>query len=86
VWEALLAIPEGRLVSYSALARAVGRPDAVRAVASAVGRNPLSVLIPCHRVIRESGELGGYHWGLPRKIALIACESARRDAGLAQAA
>jgi AraC family transcriptional regulator, regulatory protein of adaptative response / methylated-DNA-[protein]-cysteine methyltransferase len=79
VWEALLAVPEGRLVSYSTLARGVGRPDAVRAVATAVGRNPLSVLIPCHRVIRESGELGGYHWGLPRKIALIACESARRE-------
>jgi len=80
VWEALLAIPEGRLVSYRSLARAVGRPQAVRAVAGAVGRNPLSVLIPCHRVIRESGELGGYHWGLARKIALIASESARREA------
>ena len=85
VWEALLAIPEGRLASYTQLARAVGRPDAVRAVASAVGRNPLSVLIPCHRVIRESVALGGYHWGLARKGALIALESARRER-LAQAA
>jgi AraC family transcriptional regulator of adaptative response/methylated-DNA-[protein]-cysteine methyltransferase len=85
VWEALLAIPEGRLASYTQLARAVGRPDAVRAVASAVGRNPLSVLIPCHRVIRESGALGGYHWGLARKGALIALESAQRER-LAQAA
>lgn len=77
VWEALLAIPEGKVVSYTQLARAVGRPDAVRAVASAVGRNPISVLIPCHRVIRESGDLGGYHWGLPRKITLLAMETAR---------
>jgi AraC family transcriptional regulator of adaptative response/methylated-DNA-[protein]-cysteine methyltransferase len=77
VWEALLAIPAGRLVSYSQLARRVGRADAVRAVAGAVGRNPVSVLIPCHRVIRDSGDLGGYHWGLSRKAALIALESAR---------
>lgn len=79
VWEALLRLPAGRLASYTALARAAGRPDAVRAVAGAVGRNPLAVLIPCHRVIRESGELGGYHWGLPRKVALLACEVAPRD-------
>ena len=76
VWEALLAIPEGRVTTYSRLAQAVERPDAVRAVASAVARNPVSVLIPCHRVIRGSGDLGGYHWGLPRKAALIALESA----------
>lgn len=81
VWEALLAIPEGRLVSYAALAHGVGRPRAVRAVARAVGRNPLSVLIPCHRVIRASGDLGGYRWGLPRKAALIALESARAAEG-----
>jgi AraC family transcriptional regulator of adaptative response/methylated-DNA-[protein]-cysteine methyltransferase len=86
VWEALLAVPAGNVVSYSALARAIGRPQAVRAVAGAVARNPLSVLIPCHRVIRESGDLGGYHWGLPRKIALLARESARRDSMAAQQA
>lgn len=80
VWEALLAVPPGRLVTYQQLAQAVGEPRAVRAVASAVGRNPVSVLIPCHRVIRGTGELGGYHWGLPRKAALIALESARADA------
>jgi AraC family transcriptional regulator of adaptative response/methylated-DNA-[protein]-cysteine methyltransferase len=83
VWEALLAVPEGRLVSYAALARGVGQPRAVRAVASAVGRNPLSVLIPCHRVIRASGDLGGYRWGLPRKAALIALESAHVAPGAA---
>jgi AraC family transcriptional regulator of adaptative response/methylated-DNA-[protein]-cysteine methyltransferase len=86
VWEALLAIPEGRLASYSQVAQAIGAPRAVRAVAGAIGRNPISVLIPCHRVIRESGELGGYHWGLERKAALIALESARSDARVARAA
>ncbi len=75
VWEALLKIPQGKLVSYSHLAKVVERPDAVRAVASAVGRNPVSYLVPCHRVIRQSGGLGGYRWGLTRKTAILARES-----------
>ena len=75
VWEALLKIPQGKLVSYSYLAKVVERPDAVRAVASAVGRNPVSYLVPCHRVIRQSGGLGGYRWGLTRKTAILARES-----------
>lgn len=75
VWEALLKIPQGKLVSYSYLAKVVERPKAVRAVASAVGRNPVSYLVPCHRVIRQSGGLGGYRWGLTRKTAILARES-----------
>jgi AraC family transcriptional regulator of adaptative response/methylated-DNA-[protein]-cysteine methyltransferase len=81
VWEALLRLAPGSAVTYTGLATAVGRPDAVRAVASAVGRNPVAVLIPCHRVLREGGALGGYHWGLPRKAALLAREAALRDGG-----
>ena len=81
VWEALLAIPSGHVTTYSAIARAVGHPQAVRAVGTAVGRNPISWLIPCHRALRKSGGLGGYHWGLPVKRALLAHESARYDAG-----
>jgi AraC family transcriptional regulator of adaptative response/methylated-DNA-[protein]-cysteine methyltransferase len=77
VWEALLRIPAGALVSYSELARSIGRPEATRAVAGAVAANPVAVLIPCHRVIRESGALGGYRWGLARKRALLAVEGAR---------
>lgn len=77
VWEALLAVPPGRLVAYADLARALGRPGAARAVGGAVGANPVAVLIPCHRVIRAAGELGGYHWGLTRKRALIGYEAAR---------
>jgi AraC family transcriptional regulator of adaptative response/methylated-DNA-[protein]-cysteine methyltransferase len=77
VWEALLRIPEGRAVTYSDVAEAVGKPDAVRAVASAVGRNPISWLIPCHRVLRATGALGGYHWGLERKRAMLTWEAAR---------
>jgi AraC family transcriptional regulator of adaptative response/methylated-DNA-[protein]-cysteine methyltransferase len=80
VWEALLAIPTGQVTTYSEIAGAIGHPKAVRAVGTAVGRNPISWLIPCHRAIRKSGGLGGYHWGLPVKRALLAWESARADA------
>jgi AraC family transcriptional regulator of adaptative response/methylated-DNA-[protein]-cysteine methyltransferase len=81
VWEALLRVPSGHVTTYSDIARVIGHPAAVRAVGTAVGRNPISVLIPCHRALRKSGELGGYHWGLPRKRAILAWESARADAG-----
>ncbi len=80
VWEALVTIPSGHVTTYSELAHAVGSPRAVRAVGTAVGRNPGSWLIPCHRALRKSGGLGGYHWGLPVKRALLAWESARDEA------
>jgi AraC family transcriptional regulator of adaptative response/methylated-DNA-[protein]-cysteine methyltransferase len=80
VWEALLAIPSGHVTTYSEIARAIGRPAAVRAVGTAVGRNPIGWLIPCHRALRKSGGLGGYHWGLPVKRAMLAWEAARLDA------
>ncbi len=80
VWEALLRIPSGQVSSYSEVAGAVGHPKAVRAVGTAVGRNPISLLIPCHRALRKSGGLGGYHWGLPVKRAILAWEAARKDA------
>lgn len=76
VWRALLEIPGGRLTSYGTLAKFSGSPQSIRAVASAVGANPVALLIPCHRVIRNSGLLGGYRWGLDRKAAMIARESA----------
>lgn len=76
VWEALLNVPTGHVTTYSDIARAVGRPQAVRAVGTAVGRNPVSWLIPCHRALRKTGALGGYHWGLPVKRALLAWETA----------
>ena len=81
VWEALLAIPSGQVTTYSEIAQTVGNPRAVRAVGTAVGRNPVSWLIPCHRALRKSGGLGGYHWGLPVKRAMLAYEAARKDAG-----
>ncbi|TRD22358.1 methylated-DNA--[protein]-cysteine S-methyltransferase [Palleronia caenipelagi] len=77
VWEALLHIPEGHVTTYGDIARVIGHPKAHRAVGSAVGRNPISWLIPCHRALRSTGELGGYHWGLPVKRALLADEAAR---------
>lgn len=79
VWEALLAIPSGHVTTYSEIARAIGHPRAVRAVGTAVGRNPVSLLIPCHRALRKSGALGGYHWGLPVKRAMLARESAQAE-------
>ena len=81
VWEALLRVPSGHVTTYSEIARVIGAPKAVRAVGTAVGRNPISWLIPCHRALRKSGGLGGYHWGLPVKRAMLAYESARADAG-----
>jgi AraC family transcriptional regulator, regulatory protein of adaptative response / methylated-DNA-[protein]-cysteine methyltransferase len=80
VWEALLKIPMGRAVSYTDIARHIGSPAASRAVGSAVGRNPLSFVVPCHRVLRGDGNLGGYHWGLTRKRALIGWETGQLTA------
>jgi AraC family transcriptional regulator of adaptative response/methylated-DNA-[protein]-cysteine methyltransferase len=83
VWETLMKIPMGRAVSYADIARHLGQPTASRAVGSAVGRNPLSFVVPCHRVLRGDGSLGGYHWGLTRKRALIGWEIARTQAAAA---
>ncbi len=75
VWQALLAIDAGHTLSYGALAQRLNAPSAVRAVAAAVGRNPLSIVVPCHRVLGARGELTGYAGGLPRKAALLQLES-----------
>lgn len=77
VWETLLKIPLGRAVSYADIARHLGQPTASRAVGTAVGRNPISFAVPCHRVMRGDGQLAGYHWGLTRKRALISWETGR---------
>lgn len=81
VWEALLMVPSGRVTTYSDIAAAIGHPKASRAVGTAVGRNPVSWLVPCHRALRKAGGLGGYHWGLGVKRAMLAWEAARADAG-----
>lgn len=83
VWRALLAMQTGSLVSYGRLAAALGQPGAARAVGNAVAQNPLAFLIPCHRVIRETGAVGQYRWGTERKRALLAWESAWGQADIA---
>lgn len=80
VWEALLRIPSGYVTTYSDIADSIGSPKAVRAVGTAVGRNPIGWLIPCHRALRKSGALGGYHWGLPIKRTMLAYEAAQIEA------
>ena len=75
VWERLLEVPMGRLISYSDLAARAGTPRAARAVGAAVGRNPVCFVVPCHRVVGKSGELTGYHWGLTRKRAMLGWEA-----------
>lgn len=75
VWETLLKVPFGRAVTYGDIARHIGKPKAARAVGSAVGRNPISFVVPCHRALRASGAMGGYHWGLTRKHAIIGWEN-----------
>jgi AraC family transcriptional regulator of adaptative response/methylated-DNA-[protein]-cysteine methyltransferase len=86
VWEALLRIPPGGVVSYEELAQHIHAPRAVRAVANAVAHNPVAFLIPCHRVIRKSGGLGGYRWGEIRKKTLLAWEAARAGDVISSAA
>jgi len=75
VWRALLGVPHGLTISYGALSTRVGKPSAVRAVAGAVGRNPVTVIVPCHRIIGSNGALTGYAGGLHRKVALLELET-----------
>lgn len=79
VWRALLEIPFAALSTYSQIAKKVGAPKAYRAVGTAIGNNPISIFIPCHRVVRVSGDLGGYRWGLHRKKTLLDWEQSFED-------
>lgn len=76
VWRGLLTIPPGQVISYAGLAEMIGRPQALRAVGTAVGQNPVSWAVPCHRVTRTDGSIGGYHWGATIKCALLTREGA----------
>jgi len=75
VWETLLKLPLGKATTYSEIAAHIGRPSAARAVGTAVGKNPISFVVPCHRVLGKSGGLCGYHWGLTRKRAILGWEA-----------
>ena len=75
VWETLLGIPMGKCSTYSDIAGKIGRPKAARAVGAAVGKNPMSFVVPCHRVLGRSGDITGYHWGLTRKRAMLGWEA-----------
>jgi methylated-DNA-[protein]-cysteine S-methyltransferase len=86
VWEELLAIPYGTTISYTALAQALGRPDRVRAAAAAVGKTPVPIIVPCHRVVGIHGSLTGYGGGLQRKRALLDLEASRTPLPLRQLA
>jgi AraC family transcriptional regulator of adaptative response/methylated-DNA-[protein]-cysteine methyltransferase len=77
VWETLLRIPMGRATTYSDIAGSIGAPKAARAVGAAVGKNPVSFVVPCHRVLGKSGDLTGYHWGITRKRAMLGWEAGR---------
>jgi len=86
IWRMLIDIPLGQVTTYSDLAGRLGNPKAARAVGAAVGKNPASFVVPCHRVLGRSGALTGYYWGLPRKQAMLAWEATQRDARQARAA
>ncbi|MGB3300495.1 MAG: methylated-DNA--[protein]-cysteine S-methyltransferase, partial [Phormidesmis sp.] len=77
VWRALLRVPFGEMATYQTIAEIIGKPTAARAVGTAIGSNPIGYLIPCHRVIRASGALGGYLWGLERKVAMLGWEASQ---------
>ncbi|TGL78626.1 bifunctional helix-turn-helix domain-containing protein/methylated-DNA--[protein]-cysteine S-methyltransferase [Leptospira yasudae] len=79
VWEALLKIPEGNLVSYADIAESIGQESASRAVGTAIGKNPIGYLIPCHRVIKSTGGIGEYRWGAERKMAMIGWEASQTN-------
>jgi len=79
VWEALISVTPGEIVSYTQLATMAGTPKASRSVGTAIGKNNIALLIPCHRVIRETGEIGSYRWGSARKAALLAWEGAQAE-------